>query len=153
MPCPSLCAVRVAGGMESAPNDKATRHFGEQQGDGDGWHWADHSATSALARVAGELSFRLTARERPTVAKIQLVGFVGLAFGCSTPAVIPLQMSAEYGCPENSVQVTHISGDNYRGEACGHTDTFVCTEPILNNIGPDTHQQCFKVAQPDGGAK
>jgi hypothetical protein len=87
------------------------------------------------------------------VAKRGLVGFVGLAFGCSTPAVIPLQMSAEYGCPENSVQVTHISSDNYRGEGCGHTDTFVCTAPIPNNIGPDTHQQCFKVAQPDAGAK
>jgi len=62
-------------------------------------------------------------------------------------------MSAEYGCPADSVKVTNITGDNYRGEGCGHTDTFVCTTPTTLNVGPNPQQQCFKVAQPDAGAK
>jgi len=61
-------------------------------------------------------------------------------------------MSAEYGCPADSVKVTNVSGNNYRGEGCGHTDTFVCTAPT-GTVGPDPTQQCFKVAQPDAGPK
>ncbi len=77
---------------------------------------------------------------------------VGLAVGCSTPQAIPLQMSAAYGCPADSVKVTSITGDNYRGEGCGHTDTFVCTMLTTLTLGANSQQQCFKVTQPDAGA-
>jgi hypothetical protein len=74
-----------------------------------------------------------------------------VAAGCATPQVIPLQMSAEYGCPASSVKVTNVYESTYRGEGCGHTDTFVCTAP--SGVGNDPTMQCFKVTQPDAGAK
>jgi hypothetical protein len=50
------------------------------------------------------------------------------------------------------VKVTSITGDNYRGEGCGHTDTFVCTMLTTLTLGANSQQQCFKVTQPDAGA-
>jgi hypothetical protein len=62
-------------------------------------------------------------------------------------------MSAEYGCPADSVKVTNVTGDRYRGEGCGHTDTFVCTMVTEPSLGSNSQQQCFKVRQPDTGDK
>ncbi len=81
-----------------------------------------------------------------------LAGVVALLAGCSTPQAIALQMSAEYGCPADSVRVTNVSGNNYRGEGCGHTDTFVCNAPS-GTVGPDPTQQCFRVGRPDAGPR
>jgi hypothetical protein len=81
------------------------------------------------------------------------LSLAGLAAACSTPQAIPLQMSAEYGCPAESVQVTNIDGTNYRGEGCGHTETYVCTMLSTPTLGPNSEQQCFKVAKPDAGLK
>lgn len=85
-------------------------------------------------------------------ASWRFVSLLGLTAACTTPQVIPLQMSADYGCPADSVKVTGISDDNHRGEGCGHTDTFVCTMPSKLYVGPNSQQQCFKVTQPDAGA-
>lgn len=89
----------------------------------------------------------------PRIAGWSFVGLMGLALGCSTPQAIPLQMSAEYGCAADSVKVTNISGDNYRGEGCGHTDTFLCTMRTAVTLGANSQQQCFKVTQSDAGAR
>lgn len=88
----------------------------------------------------------------PRMAGWSLFSLVGLAVG-STPQAIPLQMSAEYGCAADSVKVTNITGETYRGEGCGHTDTFVCTTPPALNLGANSQQQCFKVMLSDAGAK
>jgi hypothetical protein len=86
-------------------------------------------------------------------ASWRFVSLLGFAAACiTTPQAIPLQMSAEYGCPADSVKVTNISDYNYRGEGCGHSDTFVCTMPNKLYVGPNSQQQCFKVSQLDAGA-
>jgi hypothetical protein len=63
---------------------------------------------------------------------------LALTFGCvSASEVIPPQMSAETGCPADTISVNKLPGNNYnyRAAGCGFTGTFVCTRSYWGDIG------------------
>ena len=50
--------------------------------------------------------------------------------GCSHGSAAQEQMSAQYNCPADSIQVTTLSSGAYRAEGCGHTVTYACNQPM-----------------------
>jgi hypothetical protein len=59
---------------------------------------------------------------------------------CEHGSAAKEQMSAQYNCPADSIQVTTMSTGAYRAQGCGHTVTYVCNQPM------DSPNKCIEAS-------